>query len=71
MEYIKNYNQLGGSKIFDLNKTYPEYKKSELQKNLINFKKKYGKKFKIKYNNIVIDVVFEKLNYQQVYIFTE
>lgn len=60
MEYIKNNNQIGGAKIFDLNKTYSEYKKSYLQKNLVSFKKKYGKKFKIKYNNIIIDVVSEK-----------
>ena len=55
-------NQFSGSnnKIFDLSKKY-EYKKGELQKNLVDFEKKFGKKFKIKYNNnIIIDVVLEK-----------
>lgn len=41
--------------VFDLNKKYPEYKKGNLQKNLIEFEKKFGKKFKIKYNNITIE----------------
>ena len=57
---VKKHNQLDITKIFDLSKSYPEYKKSELQKNLINFLKKYGKHFIIKYNKIKIDVVMEK-----------
>ena len=49
----------GNIKIFDLNKKY-EYKKGELQKNLKTFEKEYGSEFKVKYENILIDVNFIK-----------
>lgn len=67
LEFKNNSEQIqigGGKKIFDLNKKYPDYKKGELQNNLINFEKKYGKNFKIKYNDILINVVLEKANTQ-------
>jgi len=58
---LKNYNQIGGGKkIFDLSKKYPEYKKGELQNNLLQFIKNFGYKIKIKYNNINIDVIIEE-----------
>jgi hypothetical protein len=56
---LKNNTSLkimnGGSNIFDLDKKY-SYKKGELQKNLKDFEKKFGKEFKIKYENIIINV---------------
>ena len=60
--YTKNLenSQNGGVNIFDLNQKYSEYKKSELQKNLIHFKKKFGKFFQIKYNDIKINVILEQ-----------
>ena len=50
-------NQNSGSEnIFDLNIKYPEYKKGELQKNLIKFEQKFGNEFKIKYRDNIFDV---------------
>jgi hypothetical protein len=50
----------GDVKTFDLNNKY-EYKKGKLQKNLKIFEKEYGSEFKIKYENILIDVNFMKV----------
>ncbi len=47
--------------IFDLSKNYKEFIKGELQNNLIKFKKIFGDKFKIKYENFEIDVVLKEI----------
>ena len=55
---IKNsLNQIGGLKIFDVMHTnYTEYKKGNLIENVSKLYKKYGSKFSIKMNDIVIPV---------------
>lgn len=55
-----NNIQTGGTKVFDLSKNYPEYKKGDLQNNLKKFKKKYGMTFAIKYEDIKINVIIKK-----------
>ena len=46
-------------KIFDLSKSYPQFKKYSLQGNLKLFKKDFGTDFKIKFNKKIIDVKLE------------
>jgi len=48
-------------KVFNLSKKYSLFKYGDLQKNLDIFYKEYGKYFKIKYDNIIIDVSLIKL----------
>jgi len=49
--------QTGGLKIFDITNTnYPEYKRGKLVENVSKLYKKYGSKFSIKMNDIVIPV---------------
>lgn len=56
-----NINQLGGEKIFDLSKKYPEYKKGKLIENVNKLNKKYGSKFSIRMNDITIPVNLVKV----------
>lgn len=53
--------QIGGEKIFDITHTeYPEYKTGKLIENVSKLYKKYGSKFSIKMNDIVIPVKLVK-----------
>ncbi len=58
IDYKNNMDfQTGGLKIFDITHTnYPEYKKGKLIENVSKLYKKYGSKFNIKMNDIVIPV---------------
>lgn len=47
------------TKIFDLSKSYPQFKKYSLQDNLKLFKKDFGTDFKIRYNKKIIDAKLE------------
>lgn len=64
IKYHNHYhNQSGGSiksvdlkqnikkNIFDLSKSYPQFKKNQLQNNIKLFIKDFGNKFTLKYNN--------------------
>ncbi len=59
-----NQNQYGGKqtklKIFDLEKDYG-YKKGDLQNNLIDFEKKFGNRFDIKYKNNKYEIILNKV----------
>ena len=74
-KYKLKYNKLkgGGGKIFNLQEKY-KYKKGELHENLKEFIEEYGEKFKIKYNDIIIEVELKKVKllngteiYQMIY----
>ena len=71
---LKEINIKGGGKIFNLQEKY-KYKKGELHKNLKEFIEEYGENFKIKYNDIIIEVELKKvklLNGTEIYqIYTE
>jgi len=59
----KNSNNIlvgGGKKIFNLSKTY-NYKKGKLQDNLIEFEKKFGNSFQIKYMDHILDIDLKKV----------
>jgi hypothetical protein len=53
--------QIGGLKIFDItHNNYPEYKKGKLIENISKLYKKYGSKFNIRMNEIIIPVKLVK-----------
>lgn len=59
-----NYNQKGGSlksNIFDLSKSYPQFKKNQLQNNIKLFIKEFGNKFILKYNNKKVDIEIKEM----------
>jgi hypothetical protein len=61
-KYKKSINQIGGENIFDIsNNNYPEYKKGKLIYNISKLYKKYGSKFSIKMNDIILPVKLVKI----------